>query len=131
MIPALTEAAMSLVGTPFRLHGRNVTTGLDCVGLVAEALRRAGHPASNPEGYSLRSIDTARWLRHAEMSHLVPVGQAGDIVLCRTNPLQPHLLVSVVDGFVHAHASLGKVTHLQGSLPWPIMMQWRLSSKES
>lgn len=39
MDAALAEAALSLVGTRFRLHGRVAETGLDCVGLVAAAMR--------------------------------------------------------------------------------------------
>ncbi len=35
----LAAAALNLIGTPFRLHGRDPATGLDCVGLVAEAMR--------------------------------------------------------------------------------------------
>lgn len=128
---AMAEAALSLVGTPFRLHGRSTATGLDCVGVVAEAMRRAGYEADIPQGYSLRSVDLARWLGHAKRSQLTAVDGDGDVVLCRTNPVQPHLLVCVADGFVHAHAGLGKVTYLQGALPWPAVMQWRLAAKET
>lgn len=131
MTPVLTEAAMSLVGTAFRLHGRSPASGLDCVGLVAEAMRRAGYVPVVPEGYSLRSTDVARWSDYAGMSNLVPVAHAGDVVLCKVNPLQSHLLVSVTGGFVHAHAGLGRVTYLPGTLPWPTVMQWRLSPKET
>ena len=35
---ALAAAAESLVGTRFRLHGRDPDTGLDCVGLLAASL---------------------------------------------------------------------------------------------
>ena len=49
MSGALAEAALGLLGVPFRLHGRDPATGLDCVGLVAEALRRAGRrPDASP-----------------------------------------------------------------------------------
>ncbi len=127
----LAQAALSLIGTPFRLHGRQPERGLDCVGLIAEAMRRSGHAASPPEGYSLRSISTARWLHHAEQSGLEPAGDNGDVVLCMVNPVQPHLLVPVPGGFVHANAGLGKVTFLPAPLPWPVALQWRLSEKDS
>ena len=35
---ALATAAEQLIGIPFRLHGRNPETGLDCVGVVAAAV---------------------------------------------------------------------------------------------
>ncbi len=127
----LAQAALSLIGTPFRLHGRNPDRGLDCVGLIAEAMRRSGHLASPPEGYSLRAISAARWLHHAEQSGLLPAPVGGDVVLCMVNPVQPHLLITVPGGFVHAHAGLGKVTFLPAPLPWPIAQQWRLTEKDS
>ena len=127
----LAKAALSLIGTPFRLHGRQPARGLDCVGLIAEAMRRCGQAAVPPEGYSLRSVSTARWLHHAKQSGLELTGEDGDVVLCMVNPVQPHLLISVPGGFVHANASLGKVTFLPAPLPWPVALQWRLSDKDS
>jgi hypothetical protein len=34
---------MTLLGTPFRLHGRSPDIGLDCVGVVAACLFEAGY----------------------------------------------------------------------------------------
>lgn len=127
----LAQAALSLIGTPFRLHGRRTDSGLDCVGLIGETMRLCGHAASVPEGYSLRSISTARWLHHAGKSGLEPTGDDGDVVLCMVNPVQPHLLIAVPGGFVHANAGLEKVTFLPAPLPWPVALQWRLSAKDS
>lgn len=126
----LAEAALGLVGTRFRLHGRLPATGLDCVGLVAAAMRRAGFAPSPPEGYSLRSVSVAKWLGHAGDSGLRPAADGGDIVLCMTNPVQPHLLITVPGGFVHAHAGLGRVTFMPAPLPWPIALQWHLADKD-
>lgn len=130
MRAALAEAALGLVGVPFRLHGRDPATGLDCVGLVAEALRRVGGKPDAPEGYSLRSVSVARFLRCAAASGLTACEDEGDIVLCRTGPMQSHLAVRVPGGFVHAHASLGRVTFLPAPLPWPISQQWRLTDEK-
>lgn len=123
---ALAEAALGLVGTSFRLHGRDPATGLDCVGLVAEALRRAGGTPHAPEGYSLRSVSVAQFLRCAAASGLIVCDEEGDVVLCRVGPVQSHLALRVPGGFVHAHASLGRVTFLPQPLPWPVCLQWRL-----
>lgn len=121
---------MGLVGVPFRLHGRDPATGLDCVGLVAEALRRAGGKPDTPEGYSLRSVSVARFLQCAEASGLRRCDGGGDVVLCQTGPTQSHLAVRVPGGFVHAHASLGRVTFLPAPLPWPISRQWRMTDEK-
>ena len=52
--------AIGLLGVPFRLRGRFAGTGLDCVGLVLLALRRAGVKAAEPPGYALRGMEAER-----------------------------------------------------------------------
>lgn len=128
---ALGQHALGLVGAPFRLHGREPRTGLDCVGLVAEALHRAGRAPAIPQGYSLRAISVAQFLPCAAASGLIVTEDDGDVLLCMVNPLQPHLLVRAAGGFVHAHASLGRVTFMPGPLPWPVVLQWRLADPEA
>ncbi|MBC7159085.1 MAG: peptidoglycan endopeptidase, partial [Porphyrobacter sp.] len=54
---ALAEAALALVGVRFRLHGRDPTRGLDCVGVVVAALAAVGRVAHLPARYSLRRND--------------------------------------------------------------------------
>ncbi|MCW1383219.1 peptidoglycan endopeptidase [Novosphingobium sp. KCTC 2891] len=127
MNPRLAEAALGLVGTPYRLHGRDAKTGLDCVGLVAEALRRAGYPATAPQGYTLRNLSFRHWLPFAERNGFRAVDAGGDIALAMVNPIQPHLLIAVEGGFVHAHAGLRRVALMPGPLPWHIPLQWRIA----
>lgn len=124
----LASAALGLIGTRFRLHGRDPASGLDCVGLVAEAMRRAGFAPVAPGGYSLRSASPERLLPFARLSGLTAVTADPDIVLVRINPVQQHLLVCAPGGFVHAHAGLGKVAFLPGACPWPIARGWRATS---
>ena len=92
----LAAAAASLIGTRFRLHGRDPATGLDCVGLVGEALRRCGREAVLPRGYRLRMLDLAPWLHLAAANRLTaatgPIA-AGDVHLVHLHHVQPHLLV--------------------------------------
>lgn len=124
---ALAKAALGLVGTPFRLHGRDPATGLDCVGLVAEAMRRAGYRPVAPHGYAMRSLSPAPLLSFARSSGLEAVDDGGAVVLASVHALQPHLLIAVPGGFVHAHAGLGRVTFLPAPLCWPVALQWRLA----
>lgn len=118
-------AAKALVGTPFRLRGRNPATGLDCVGLVSEAL---GAPA--PSGYHLRNRDISAALAFVPGAGLVDACgplQPGDVLLVRTGHAQHHLLIAGSDGgFIHAHAGLRRVVETPVLPPWPIERLWRL-----
>lgn len=127
MSEALAAAAMGLIGVRFRLHGRDPAMGLDCVGVVAEAMRRAGTEPVVPAGYRLRTVSVSGLLPFVEANHFEPVQPSGaDVVLVMVNPVQPHLVIRAHDGFVHAHAGLGRVTFLPGSLPWPAIGGWRV-----
>jgi len=55
-VSVVADAALRAVGTRFRLHGRGAD-GLDCVGLVALALRAGGYAGAVPTGYCLRGGD--------------------------------------------------------------------------
>lgn len=124
---ALADAAMGLVGVRFRLHGRDPATGLDCVGVVAEAMRRAGLEPVAPAGYRLRTISITALLRFAETNQFEPSEPAdADVLLAMVSPVQPHLAIRTPGGFVHAHAGLGRVTCLPGPLPWPTVGSWRV-----
>lgn len=127
MNAALAEAAKSLIGVRFRLHGRDPATGLDCVGVVAEAMRRAGIEPVVPTGYRLRSASVTGLLPFAQANRFTPASpDEADVVLAMVNPVQPHLAVSTPDGFVHAHAGIGRVTFLPGALPWAVSSSWRV-----
>lgn len=125
----LAQAAQSLVGAPFRLHGRDPALGLDCVGLVHAAFAAAGLPVDAPRTYALRNTRIDDALAFAGRAGLVdaegPVAP-GDILLVRPGPAQFHLLVAVHTArFVHAHAGLRRVVATPGPLPWPISRHWR------
>lgn len=130
----LADAAETLVGAPFRLHGRDRATGLDCLGVVAVSLAACGRTPSVPTGYGLhvRAID--RFLAAADAAGLRQTEEAvepGDVVLVRPAPGQHHLLVAR-DGwtFIHAHAGLRRVVAMPGPLPWPVLRRWRLASRK-
>lgn len=132
---ALAAAAATLVGAPFRLHGRDPARGLDCVGVVAAAFARCGLAPEEPRGYALRNssidalLDLAAGAGLAESTGPI---EAGDIVLVRPGPAQHHLLVALgPDRFVHAHAGLRRVVEQPGPLPWPIARRWRLAAKDT
>ena len=129
---ALAQAAQALVGTRYRLHGRDSMTGVDCVGLVAAALRAMGRAAPAPSRYGLRNLDIAEALGFVPLAGLVDATapmRAGDVLLVRPGPLQHYLLIAGAAGdFIHAHAGLRRVTVTPGPHGWPILHHWRLSA---
>lgn len=128
---ALARAAQSLIGAPFRLHGRDMETGLDCLGLIGAALVAIGRSVALPCDYSLRMRSLGSLPVLAEAAGLVITQGpmlAGDILLLRVAPCQFHLGVIAEDlGLLHAHAGLRRVVH--SPLPQdPIIGRWRLPS---
>ena len=121
---AVAAAALAVVGVRFRLHGRDPASGLDCVGLVAWALRAGGYTAAVPTGYRLRGGDPAAVLD----AGLVRVDEpaSGDVLLMRTGPGQLHLGVWTDDGLVHADAGLRRVVLRPGAVTWPVLGVWRM-----
>jgi cell wall-associated NlpC family hydrolase len=130
----LAGAAESLVGAPFRLHGRDPRTGLDCIGLFAAAMERASMPVSVPSGYPLRVSDLSRWLPDLATCGLGPAAlpfAAGDVVLLRPGPGQVHLALAATDGaWIHAHAGHRKVVRSSGLPDGEIIHHWRLIRRD-
>ncbi|KUR73647.1 hypothetical protein AQZ52_01365 [Novosphingobium fuchskuhlense] len=127
MNAALAAAATGLIGVRFRLHGRDPDTGLDCVGVVAEAMRLAALTPVVPQGYRLRTLTMNDLEPFAQANGFETVGEAdADVVLAMVSPVQLHLAINVPGGFVHAHAGIGRVTFLPGVLPWPVACSWRV-----
>ena len=123
-------AAETLVGTRFRLHGRDPETGLDCIGLVGCALEACGKAVRYPRGYRLRNADIARWLDFAGANGLHGcrgMTMRGDVLLIRPGPAQHHLLVALgADRFVHAHAGLRRVVAQHIAAMAAPLAHWRL-----
>ena len=132
---AFAAACVAFEGAPFRLHGRDPATGLDCVGLIACALARCGRRVETPEGYALRALSLAPLLGFAARNGfaLVADGEAtaaGDLLLLRPSAVQAHLAVALDrGGLVHAHAGLGRVVREAGPISFLIAARWRLIPK--
>lgn len=121
-------AARALVGTKFRLHGRDPAHGLDCVGLVCVAFAAAGVRIAAPSGYRLASGRIEQFEAAASNAGLSVVAEprAGDAVLCRVDARQWHLGIASGGGLIHADAGLGRVVERPGVMPWTVMRCWRL-----
>lgn len=127
---SVVEAARGTVGARFRLHGRDPRFGLDCVGLVALALRAGGCAGAAPEGYALRGGSVERFAAMIEAAGLrrVAVPQPGDLLLFDAGAVQFHLAIMVPGGLVHADAGLRRVVERPGVAPWPMLGAWRIGS---
>lgn len=129
----LAKAAATLIGVPFRLHGRNPATGLDCVGLVAASLEAIDLKPSAPRGYQLRNTSVERWLESARQSGLQMVSGApigGDILLTVPGPGQAHLLIVESSvSVIHAHAGLGRVVRQPFDQSLKLQYIWRVKPR--
>lgn len=109
----LASAALEFLDVPFRLHGREPDTGLDCVGLLLACLQRVGIRGTLPQGYGLRNRSVERWLSFAPQWELVGADGAimvGDVLVSQPGPLQHHIMIVQSDcSVVHAHAGLRRV----------------------
>ena len=113
--------ARALVGTPFRLHGRDAC-GVDCVGLVALAWLHT----EIPTGYALRTSDPVaiegplRALRFRRRRKVQP----GDIFILNAGPAQVHLGIWTGNSLIHADAGLRRVVETPGWPRWPVSSMW-------
>lgn len=145
---ALADAATGLVGTPFRLGGRDPRIGLDCLGLLHASLVRIGHVPFDATGYRLRNVSIAGWLPLAQRNGFAEaegIPMAGDVLLCRPGPGQHHIVIwqgaagldraplitQRVARFIHAHAGLRRIVAAPAPLPWPLAAHWRLPNQEN
>lgn len=132
------RAALGLVGTRFRLHGREPVHGLDCVGLVAAACRAAGVAVGEvPDRYRLRGEtgeQVTRWIAAAGLVEAVGVRACGDVVLSALGFGQTHVvLIGRVTGgwgHVHAHAGLGRVVLMPGEPAGAVLGRWCVGCEE-
>jgi cell wall-associated NlpC family hydrolase len=114
----LVDFARSCIGTPYHHQGRLPGVGLDCVGLVLVAAKKAGavDPSFDVAGYA-RLPDGHSLMRHLR-ERLREVGQKemkpGDVV-CVAFAKQPQHVGVVGDyrhgglSLIHADGSRGKV----------------------
>ena len=128
-------AAHNLIGVPFRLHGRDPATGLDCVGLVGAALEAAGSQPEFPANYTLRNTSIESLLQFAARNGFAETGgrlQTGDLLLVVTGPAQFHLVIATnaKGAAIHAHAGLRRVVLTPAPLPWSPVKHWRLVEPE-
>ena len=127
------RAAIEFLDTPFRLHGRDPRTGLDCVGLLLASLEAVGNRSALPQGYGLRNRSADRWLALAPQWGLFDADGAilaGDVLVTRPGALQHHIMIAQSNrSVVHAHAGLRRVVCEPLSDEIKVVRHWRLSDE--
>jgi murein DD-endopeptidase / murein LD-carboxypeptidase len=122
----IAARATAEIGTPFRLHGRTSRVALDCVGLVAVAIQRSDVPGNYSLKGDFSEIIRTYMEQNAAMVSSNRVLADGDVALVGCALNQQHLMVRANNGWVHAHAGLGRVVHMPDPSPWPIIGLWRI-----
>ncbi|WP_156170660.1 NlpC/P60 family protein [Croceicoccus naphthovorans] len=129
----IAAAASDLIGAPFRLHGRDANTGLDCLGLIGLALERVGRECRLPQRYALRNRDIAQPLHFATLNGFIPctgLWKAGDLLLFTLPGAQNHMAIACDRNvIVHAHAGLGRVVRGPAEGDWSETAHWRCSEE--
>ncbi len=122
-------AAEAMVGAPFRLHGRDAVTGVDCVGLIVLALEQTGVRVPPLPPYALRNIDYAFLPELAAACGFSSVSsqpRRGDCIVTAPGPAQRHLHIATApDCLVHAHAGLCRVVRMPWQHDAHITHHWR------
>jgi len=122
-VAARLALARDLVGTPFRLQGRD-SDGLDCIGLIA-----CVHDLTEeaPRAYALRGTAAEKAMAVLDrffVRRTVDLPEAGDIVLMQPGLDQLHLGLWTGTSLIHAHAGLRRVVEAPGLPPHPLLGYW-------
>lgn len=114
--------ARECLGTPFHHQGRVCGVGLDCAGVVAHVVERAGYSYTAPTNYGRQPFrgvleDT---LNSQEILHRVPLSdmQKGDILLMRFAKEPQHLAIYTGNGIIHAYETVKKCVEHGLDEPW-------------
>jgi murein DD-endopeptidase / murein LD-carboxypeptidase len=121
-------AARAGLGTRFRVQGRLVGVGLDCVGVALLAAEGAGVHLGPVPPYALGGDHAellAATLRQLGLRR-VRRSRPADLVEYALAPGHRHLALITDRGILHAHAGLGRV--VEGPVPddWPVAAIWAL-----
>jgi hypothetical protein len=125
---AALARARALLGVPFRLHGRSLESGLDCVGVIAVAHDLLGDA---PTGYSLRTTQYERWITLLDtLAERIAAPEIGAVMLLQPGAAQLHLGLWTGTSLIHADAGLRRVVETPGVPRWPVMGLWRPHTKD-
>lgn len=114
--------ARSLIGCPYRTHGRNPRHGLDCLGLVLWCFGLDGQNDGFRDSKDVSSESLVRTIRASFYG--VPEPKTGDLIVMRRGR-RWHFAIVDDDTIIHADARLKRVARRRGEMPWPLHSVWR------
>lgn len=129
---AFAEAARKMLGSPFRLYGRDPKTGVDCLGLVLHALIQTGRKPGAMPSYRLRNSQIDAFIPLIPKLGLVASAQSavkeGDLLLTCPSAAQFHLGIACgATAIIHAHAGLRRVVRSPLPPSKTIYRRWQLA----
>ncbi len=125
---AAQARARTLLGVPFRLHGRSPESGLDCIGVIALAYDIQDKA---PTGYSLRTTRPERWIALLDsLAMRIIEPEIGAVMLLQPGAAQLHLGLWTGKSLIHADAGLRRVVETPGTPRWPVVGLWRPHTKD-
>lgn len=127
---AIVDRAQAAIGVRFRLHGRSIGTGLDCVGLVAHAIKPVIDETKIPFHYKLRFDDINIPIAFFEVHNFDRIESEqgflnGDIAMIAPALQQLHFIIIADDGYIHAHSGLRKIVKTNYPILSPVKAAWR------
>lgn len=136
---AIARRAEDAIGVRFRLHGRSLCNGLDCVGLIAHAIKPLIADREIPRHYSLRFDDMSAPIAFFESLDFERIEykqarsdadfEIGDIVLIAPAATQLHFIIITDGAYIHAHSGLRKIVKVNHPILSPIKSVWRYAGE--
>ncbi len=114
-------AARLCLGARFRLQGRQLETGLDCIGLIIWSAQRCGLTVPDAQDYLL-SDNPARLDAGLLAAPILPIDPAtiaaGNIVRLLSNGQPLHLAICGAETLIHADIKCRKVVEQRLTQAW-------------
>lgn len=104
----ISDAALSMVGTPFHAQGRLPGVGLDCIGVVVCLARQFNLPHTDIAAYPMSANGMLQPLLDQQLARIQHEPQEGDVLLMSFDGEPHHVAVMVSKGrIVHAYNAKG------------------------
>ena len=108
----LVNAAIDMIGTPFHAQGRSPGVGLDCIGLIVCAAKKAGFEAEDQTAYPMQPNGMLKPILEKHLIRVIGEPQAGDVLLMAFNGTEPHHVALYIGNhmIIHAYNQARKVS---------------------
>jgi len=126
----MTFDPATILEAPFKLHGRDPATGVDCHYVVQEFHRQEGRHVFDPLEFGLRSTSVAEVIAKLpdEWEEVMPTFERGDVIVFRNQGTDvPHCGVYLGNHeVIHATRNLGVIVSKLRDIRHNIITGYRL-----